>query len=169
MAFNIGLSRTFPGFGVSLTQTGVNVIAGIPIATATAYYIPSTTPYTSAYVVPLAVGVTSGRMRVKIYNGAGTSPTVTKLQVQASDGTNKVVIFDQNYGTAVTLSTTSWLDEMFDFIVDTAASGSGGGATGQLIAPTSSAAGGITQFIVTPTLGGTSVAATMDVEFFGLI
>jgi hypothetical protein len=106
---------------------------------------------------------------VKIYNGAGTSPTLTKLQVSAQDGTNSVVIADWNFGTAVTLSTTSWFDAMFDFVVDTAASGSGGGATGQLIAPTSSAAGGLTYIKLVPTLGGTSPAATMDAELIGLI
>lgn len=118
-------------------------------------------------VPPLVVG----RIRIKIYNGSGTSPTLTKLQVMAYDGTNSVVIADLNFGTAVTLGSTSWFDWMRDWIADTASGLTSGGAVGQLISGLSatSGQGGVTSFKIIPTLGGTGPGATMDAEVFGTV
>jgi hypothetical protein len=110
-------------------------------------------------------------VRVKVYNGSGTSPTLTKLQIMGYDGTNSVVIADWNFGTAVTLSSTSWADLIADFICDTAPSTTSGGAVGYLIGSASAVTGngGMQCIKVIPTLGGTGPACTMDVEIFGLI
>jgi hypothetical protein len=168
MAINIGLSRTFPGFGVSTLQS-IQVATGIAVTSGTTYYVPGTTLNTVAGL--LVPTVTIGRLRIKIYNGTGTSPTVTKIQVMSFDGTNSVVVADWNFSTAVTLSSTSWLDVMMDFITDTASGTTSGGAVGQLIggASATSGNGGIQCLKIIPTLGGTGPGATMDAEVFGLI
>ena len=169
MAINISLQRVFPGIGVSTLQS-IQQATGIAITSATTYYVPGTTLNSVAgLLVPTC---TVGAIRVKIYNGAGTSPTVSKIQIMAYDGTNSVVVADWNFSTAVTLSTTSWCDvTMAPLIADTATGSTSGGAVGQLISGSSATSGngGIQCFKVIPTLGGTSPAATMDVEVFGLI
>lgn len=172
MAINISVSRTFPGFGVS-TLTSIQVATGIAVTSGTAYYIPGTSSNSVAGL--LVPTITAGRVRIKIYNGAGTTPTVLSVLTQAYDGTNLVTL-DQFYvptssPTPPTLSTTAWFDRMFDFVCDTAPSTTSGGAVGYLIggASATSGNGGAQCIKVTPTLGGTSPAATMDVELFGLI
>lgn len=163
MAFNQGLARTFPGFGVPAAVSAANnTITGASIATATAYYIPSVSPFTTALAFPFGISV--GRVRVKIYNGAGTSPVITKLQIAASDGTNTVIIADVNLGITIAVSSTKWFDQMFNFCLDVASTTAGaGGATGQLLP------GGATSFSITPTMTGTSPTFTMDAEVLGLI
>lgn len=168
MAITVSVARTLPGFGVS-TLTSIQVATGIAVTSGSTYYVPGTSSNSVAgLIIPT---VTAGRVRVKIYNGAGTSPTLTKIQIMGYDGTNSVVIADFNFGTAVTLSTTSWADVMADFICDTAPSTTSGGAVGYLIGGASAVTGngGIQCIKVIPTLGGTSPAATMDIELFGLI
>lgn len=168
MAINVSLQRTFPGFGVS-TLTSIQTAPGIAVTSGTTYFVPGTSSNTVAgLIVPT---VTAGRVRVKVYNGTGTSPTLTKLQIMGYDGTNSVVIADWNFSTAVTLSSTSWADVISDFICDTAPSTISGGAVGYLIggASATSGNGGIQCIKVIPTLGGTGPGCTMDVELFGLI
>lgn len=168
MAINVGLSRTFPGFGVS-TLTSIQVAAGIAVTSGSTYYIPGTSSNSVAGL--LVPTVTVGRVRVKVYNGTGTSPTLTKLQIMGYDGTNSVVIADWNFGTAVTLSSTSWADLIADWICDTAPSTTSGGAVGYVIGGSSATSGngGIQCIKVIPTLGGTGPGCTMDAEVFGLI
>ena len=162
MAINVGLSRFFPGSGVGTFTAKNNYIAGLSIASTTPYYLPATSSaYTTAS--PLPFGVTAGRCRIKIYNGAGTSPVLTKLQVFAQDGTNTVLIFDEDLGTTLAMSSTSWYERIFDFILDTASGSTSGGAVGQLIN------GGATNFKIVATMTGTSPTFTMDVEIIGLI
>ncbi len=169
MAINVGIGRTFPGLGVSSLQTN-QVNAGIPITSGTSYYMPATTAAATTATVAIPT-FTIARLRVKIYNGAGTSPTLTKLQIAGQDGTNTVILQDLNFGTAVTLSTTSWFDCWFDLICDTAPSTTSGGAVGYLIggASATSGNGGMQNLRIVPSLGGTSPAATMDLELLGLI
>ena len=134
MAINVSIQRTFPGFGVS-TLSSIQQATGIAITSGTAYYVPGTTSNSVAGL--LVPTITVGRVRVKIYNGAGTTPTVLSVLVQAYDGTNLVTL-DQFYvptstPTPPTLSTTAWFDRMFDFVCDTAPSTTSGGAVGYLI------------------------------------
>ena len=168
MALNIGVERTFPGAGIS-TRNAIQTVTGLAITSGTTYYLPGTSLNT---VVGLLIPtVTICKVRVKIYNGAGTSPTLTKLQIMGYDGTNSVVIADWNFGTAVTLSTTSWFDGFAFCMADTATGATSGGAVGQLISGSSATSGngGMIAVKIIPTLGGTSPAATMDAEIFGLI
>ena len=172
MAINVSIQRTFPGFGVS-TLSSIQQATGIAVTSGTAYYVPGTTSNSVAGL--LVPTITVGRVRVKIYNGAGTTPTVLSVLVQAYDGTNLVQV-DQFYvptsnPTPPTVSTTAWFDWYTDFCVDTATGSTSGGAVGQLISASSATSGngGIQCLKITPTLGGTSPAATMDVEVFGLI
>ena len=168
MAITISVQRTFPGFGVSML-TSIQVATGIAVTSGNTYYVPGTTLNSVAgLIIPT---ITTGRVRVKVYNGTGTSPTLTKLQIMGFDGTNSVVMADWNFSTAVTLSSTSWADLISDFICDTAPSTTSGGAVGYLIggASATSGNGGIQCIKVIPTLGGTGPGCTMDVELFGLI
>jgi hypothetical protein len=114
-----------------------------------------------------AIPTTVGRIRIKIYNGGGTSPTVADVLILASDGTNSVVVGQGlvHPNAAVAITTTQWYEEEFEYILDTAASGAGGGASGQL----SSVVGGANSFSVKTTLGGTSPTASMDMEICPLI
>lgn len=170
MAFNVDLQRTFPGFGVGTLLT-VQVATGIPITSGTTYYLPGTPLGANTVAGLFQPTITIGRVRVKIYNGTGTSPTLTKLQILGFDGTNTVLLEDLNFGTAVVLSSTSWFDWMAPWIADTAPATTSGGAVGYLIGPGSATTGngGIQTIKIIPTLGGTGPGATMDAEIFGVI
>lgn len=169
MAINIGVGRIFPGFGVSSFQVQ-QTIAGIPVISGTKYFVPSVSPFTAAGT--LQPTITTGKLRVKIYNPSASANTLTKVQFVATDGTNTVVFQDLSFGTAVTLSSTSWFDYVTDFIVDTAPSTTSGGAVGYLIGSASATTGngGVTAIGVIPTLSSTNVTGiAMDLEVLGLI
>jgi len=124
--------------------------------------VQATSPIPATGVI---LGTTAGKIRVKIYNGGGTSPTLVDLLVTASDGTNTVLIGQSLFhpSAAWALTTTAWFEVVIDYLLDTAASGSGGGAAGQLLP------GGATSFSVKTTLGGTSPTASMDLEIVPLV
>ena len=151
MAIINSVATAGPGYGSGFitSRTGIAVSSGSA----------SAVPATGSLTIPIY----RGKVRVKIYNGAGTSPTLTKLQISITDGTNTVIVEDRNFGTAVTLSSTNFYDGVFNFLIDY--STAGGGATGTLLAPTVSTTAIVVN--VTPTLGGTSPAATMDIEVYG--
>jgi hypothetical protein len=109
-------------------------------------------PATGTFILPFYVGW----IRIKIYNGAGTSPTVTDIKITASDGTNTVTMASWHPGVAASLSSTAFLDVVLPFLIDTTVAG--GGSTGTLSTT------GATSISVITTLGGTSPAATMDIE-----
>lgn len=158
MALNIRLDRLFPGMGVSVRNDALYYQAGIALSTTGQVSNPIPASGT-------ILATTAGRIRVKIYNGGGTSPTLIDLVVQASDGTNTVTIGQGliHPTVAVPITTTSWLEFEFEYILDAAASGSGGGVAGQMLP------GGATSFAVKTTLGGTSPTASMDLELVPLI
>jgi hypothetical protein len=169
MAINISAQRVFPGKGLTSLQS-IQQATGITVTSGSTYYVPGTSSNSVAGL--LVPTLTMAVVRVKVYNGSGTTPTLTKLQIQAYDGTNTVVVADYNFGTAVTLSSTSWCDVITDpILVDTAPSTTSGGAVGYLIgsASATSGNGGIQCFKVIPTLGGTGPSCTMDIEVFGAI
>jgi hypothetical protein len=153
-AINVNLSRAFPGFGVGVSSSQYTSLAQALVGTTT-LVLPTTGVFT--------LGTTCGRVRIKIYAPGGTSPTVSSIVFTATDGTNTVAFGAYNPPTAVSLLTTSWLDMINDYILDTAASGSGGGATGQLLP------GGATKFSFIVTMGGTSPTASADLEIVPLI
>jgi len=164
MSLNVRLARTFPGFGVGVSNDSVYYQAGVALSGTTA----QTTAHPASSVL-LAPPTTCGKFRIKIYNFGGTTPTVLAVNVFATDGTNSVLIYDDfvptNTGMTLAGATTKWYDKMFDYVIDTAASGAGGGATGQL----SGTVGGATYFNVLTILGGTSPTASMDLEIVPLI
>jgi len=160
MAFNVSLERLFPGLGVSVRNDAVYVQSGISLSGTSVQSNPIPASGSLAYLS------TAGRIRVKIYNGAGTSPTVVAVVVTAYDGTNTVTIGSSSFNgnDAVTLSATSWYEQIFEYLVDTGTTVSGNqGSVGQLLV------GGATVFNVRTTLGGTSPTASMDVAIVPLI
>jgi hypothetical protein len=163
MSFNTRLDQLFPGTGVSLRSDSTNLLAGIALSTtgAVANTIPASGTLTPAF------GVVAGRIRVKVYAGAGTSPALAALAIKVSDGTNTVTVAEFNPAVAVTLSSTSWYDGVFIFLIDVGSTS--GGATGQMISNTTTPQIGATTVIVTTTLSGTTPTATMDVEVVPLV
>ncbi len=105
----------------------------------------TTLPSSSTWSAPHTV--CGGWLRVKIYAGIGTSPTLVDLLATLSDGTTTCQIAQVHPNTAVTLSSTSIFDEIFPFYT---------GVTG-------------TSITVKTTLGGTSPGATMDLEVAGIV
>ncbi len=157
MALLVRLDRTFPGKGVGVRNDSVYYQSAIALSGTGQQ--TKTIPATG-----VILGTTAGKIRIKIYNGGGTSPTLTDLLVQATDGTNTLPVFGYHPNTALVLSTTSWFDQYFGYLLDTIGAISGsGGAVGQLIA------GGATSFNVLTTLGGTSPTASMDLEIVPLV
>jgi hypothetical protein len=132
-----GISGLVSSYGVALSGTGAQT---------------TTIPATGSFILAFY----AGWVRVKVYNGAGTTPTLTDVKITASDGTNTVTLASWHPGVAATLSSTAFADVLLPFILDI--SPAGGGSTGTLIQL------GATSISVVTTLGGTSPAATMDIE-----
>ncbi len=161
MSFNNRLDRIFPGMGQPLRNDTLFLAQGLALSTTGQQ---SNTLPAAGLLVPTT---SAGRMRVKIYNGGGTTPALTDLLVTASDGTNTVVIGQSvlHPTVAITITATQWFEYEFEYLLDVAASGAGGGASGQL----SGVVGGATSFAVKTTLSGTSPTASMDVELAPLV
>lgn len=158
MAVNIRVDRVVTGITSGLRQDSIYQNLGIALSGTSVQ--TNTLPGTGTF----PIGYSYGQFRIKIYNGAGTSPTLASLKVLVGDGTNTILVYALNPATAHNLTSTSWFDETVQLLADVALTGSGGGATGQLIAPTSSVVGGINTITVQTILGGTSPTATMDLE-----
>ena len=161
MAFNRRLDSLFPGMGVTVRNDSVYYQSGISLSGNS----QQTSPIPSTGT--LAVTSTAGRIRIKIYNGGGTSPVLADLVVNAGDGTNTIIIGQSilHPTVACPLITARWFDYEFEYILDVATSGAGGVVSGQL----SGTVGGANIFNVLTTLGGTSPTASMDVEIAPLI
>jgi hypothetical protein len=156
VAFSVGLSRSFPGFGVSLKNDTIYQNLGVVLSGTTTVVLPSTGTFSLA--------TTCGRIRCKVYAGSGTSPTVSSILLTATDGTNTVTFGEFTPASAVALSATSWIDFMKDYILDTINAATGAGGTpGQLINP------GAVKFSFIITMGGTSPGAKADVEIVPLV
>lgn len=160
MSFNRRVDSIFPGMGQPLRNDALYLQTGIALATGgpTSVPIPGT-----GVLVPTT---TAGRIRLKIYNGGGTTPTITALTVTATDGTNTVQILQGTFAGSRLISATSWLEFEFEYILDVATTaGTGGGSIGQLLANI----GGANAFAVLYTMTGASGTASMDVEIAPLI
>lgn len=105
----------------------------------------------------------SGKVRVKVYNGAGTSPAVATISATATDGTNTVDIAEGyvHPASAFALSSTRWTEHIFEFLLDDGLASGNGGSSGKLIGT------GATSITVTITLSGTGETASADVELCG--
>lgn len=158
MAIVNSVATAGPGYGSGfLTQR-----AGIAVTSGTGYAIPVSGSVNGNPIY-------RGKCRIKIYNGTGTTPTLTLLTTSITDGTNTIILPAGSYGSGsspitptITLSSTNWFELVFEFLVDY--STLGGGSTGTLLGPGTAAAIVLT---VTPTLGGTGPGATMDLEVYG--
>jgi hypothetical protein len=161
VAFNKRLDSIFPGMGQPLRNDTLFVRTGVAITTGGN---PNATTIPSSGV--LAPTTSAGKMRIKIYNQT-VATSLVSLIVSASDGTNSVLIPQGciNLAAAFAIDATHWLEFLFEYILDVAGTGAGGGASGQL----SSVVGGATTFTVSPTLSGGGGTASMDVELAPLI
>lgn len=161
MPFNRRLDSTFPGFGQGFRQDSLLVQTGLALSGTVQQSFPIPASGT------LALTFTAGKLRIKIYNGGGTTPALTDIVVTAGDGTNNITIGELllHPTVAITLSATSWLEFEDEFLLDVATSGAGGGASGQL----SAVVGGANQMSIKTTLSGTAPTASMDLELVPLI
>lgn len=160
MALNVSVRRTFPGLGVSVKNDALYVGTGIALTQAGN---PTVVPIPATGTI---LGTTSGKIRLKIYGGGGTTPIITSLLVTASDGTNTVRIYTEvpvAAGIPLTAAT-AWYDRYFEYLLDTATTTAGaGGATGQLLP------GGATSFSISVNLGTTTGTASLDWEIAPLV
>jgi hypothetical protein len=157
MALTIRLDRTFPGMGSPMRNDAIFLQTGLAMSGTAQQSFPI--PASGV----LSFQTTTGKIRMKVYNGGGTTPALTDILVTASDGTNSVVIGNSllHPTVAVTLIAASnqFFEFFFEYLLD---SGAGGGASGTL-------AGGATSFSVKTTMSGTSPTASMDLEICPLI
>jgi hypothetical protein len=140
------------GINAGLRQDAVYTNIGIALSGASQ---SNTLPPSGSF--PIAYS--NGWVRVKIYNGGGTTPSVSGVKILLGDGTNQVVADYFNPTTAHSLSATSWYDRSIYFLCDVAATGAGGPTVGQLIA-----LNGVSVITIQTALGGTTPSATMDTE-----
>jgi hypothetical protein len=161
VAFNKRLDSLFPGMGQPLRNDLLFLRTAIIVTTAGS---PQTSLLPAAGV--LIPTTTAGKIRVKIYN-ATVAASVVNVRVTATDGTNTVLIgqSDSSPAAALLVDATHWFEFMFDYILDVAGSGAGGGATGQL----SSVIGGANSFSVITNVSGAGGSASMDVELAPLV
>lgn len=163
MAFNRRLDSIFPGMGVTVRQDTSYLQTGLAMTTAGSpqtWPLPATGTFSTTF--------TAGRVRIKIYNGAGTTPALTDIVFKVGDGTNLITIGESllHPNSAIAISATSWLEFEFEFVVDVATtSGTGGGSIGQLLA----SIGGANQASLITTMTGTGATASLDVELAPLI
>jgi hypothetical protein len=161
MAFNKRLDSIFPGMGQPLRNDALFLRTGVIITTAGS---PNATTLPAAGV--LIPTTTTGRIRVKIYKQT-VAVSVTSMIVTATDGTNTVLVAQGalNFAAGFAITATAWLEFEFEYILDVASSGAGGGATGQL----SGLIGGATAFTISPTLTGAGGSCSMDLELAPLV
>jgi hypothetical protein len=123
-----------------VTRTGVVILTAAPQTV--------TVPATGS----ISPAVTRGYGRCKIYNQS-VAISVTAIQLNASDGTNTVILATWSPQAALAITATAYCDVSFHYIIDTAPSATAGGATGTLIF------GGATTFnflVFTTGAGGTA-------------
>lgn len=133
MAFTNRLALITPSFGSPLQRDSLLLSEGNALDDSTTTTLASLSPT-----------VRAGWVRVRIYAGAGTSPTLTGLRVTFTDATTTEMVFDYQPETAqaYALSSVAIPDFIIPFLLDINASSCS----------------------VITTLGGTSPTASMDVE-----
>jgi hypothetical protein len=154
----VRVSRTFPGFGVGIKNDTLYLGSGVALTEAGN---PTLVPIPATGVI---LGTTAGKIHMKIYNGGGTTPTVTDILVTASDGTNTVRVFEYHPNVAAPINATNWFERYFEYLLDTAPTTAlAGGVNGALLP------GGATSFSIAVTLGGTTGTASLDWEIVPLV
>lgn len=145
MAFTNRLSTVVPGMGTPLSNDSLFYQSGVSLSGTTQQ--STTLPSSGSFAAPNTLS--KGYLRIKIYSGGGTSPTLTDLVVTATDGTTTVTMgqFLIHPSTAFALASNAVFDDMQPFLLDINA----------------------TSFTVKTTLGGTTPTASMDVEVSGTL
>jgi hypothetical protein len=108
----------------------------------------------------MSPAVCRGYWRVKLYNQTVAINLVT-MQIQASDGTNTVIIDEFGPPAAIAITATTYIDTMSDFIFDY--STAGGGASGTLL----NFGATFFQFIIVTTGAGGTMAGDFEVAAEG--
>lgn len=130
-----------PGFGSPLgndtvfTQTNV-ALSGTGQSTTT---LPKTSTWTASQTL------SAGYVRVKVYGGSGTSPTLTDVVITGSNGTITTELAALHPNSAIALSATSYVELLFPFITDLT----------------------LTSISILLTMGGTGPGSTLDCEVAG--
>lgn len=160
MSLTVRLDRVFPGMGTPLRNDAIFLQTGLAMSGTAQQSFPI--PATGV----LSLTTTMGRIRMKVYNGGGTTPALADILATASDGTNTVVIgqgiLHPNVAITLLAASNQFFEFYFEYLIDL---GAGGGATGTL----SNTIGGATSFSVKTTMTGTSPTASMDLELCPLI
>lgn len=133
MAFTTRLAIITPSMGSPLSNDTLLLKAGTSL---------SGTVLQTTSITSITPTIRAGYVRVKLYNGGGTSPTLAALQIDFTDGTTTETVAVMNPAVAVPLSTTAFFDVVVPFLLEI----------------------GATQINVKTTLGGTSPTASMDYE-----
>jgi len=142
MTFTRRLATIFPGFGQGQMNDTLFLNANQALTSGqNTVAVPASGSFSPT--------ISAGKVRIKVYAGAGTSPTLTDIVVTATDGTTTVTFPQGAYhpSVAVSMTTTSIIDFEFDFITDL----------------------NLTSFSFKITLAGTSPTATADIEVLGTI
>lgn len=112
MSFANRLYSIVPSFGVPLLNDTLFLNQNIALSTASQQ--TNTIPSSGSF----SPTISRGWVRVKVYAGTGTAPTLTDLVITATDGTTTVQIGQVHASVAIALSTTSGFDQLFPFETD---------------------------------------------------
>jgi hypothetical protein len=82
VAFVNRLARIVPGFGTPQSNDTNQLSAGVSL---------STTGQQTNSLTAISPTMTAGYLRIKIYTGGGTSPTLIDLLVQVTDATTRPI------------------------------------------------------------------------------
>src|SRR5712691_3578715 len=99
---------TSPGFGSPY------VVSRLAVALSTTGEGTTTIPATGALSPTLRTGI----VNIKIFSGTGTSPTVTRVHINATDGTTTEEVFEYNPSTAFALASAKVLHLRVEMLVD---------------------------------------------------
>jgi hypothetical protein len=108
MSFVNRLALISPGFGSPITNDSLLLSAGNSLSDGA----------NTITLGSLAPTVRSGWVRVKCYNGTGTSPAVSTVVITATDGTTTETIYVRNPAAATAISTTAFVDFIVPFLLE---------------------------------------------------
>ena len=140
----------------TFTGVGCEVFTNIGVVILTA--APQTVRVPAAGSMSPAVA--RGYWRMKLYNQT-VAISLTTVQIQASDGTNTVIVDEFGPPAAIAITATTYVDTMSDFLFDTSVAG--GGATGTLL----NFGATFFQFLVTTTGAGGTASGDFEVAAEG--
>lgn len=133
MAFTNRLLLIVPGFGTPIQNDTLFLKTAVSL---------TTTGEQTNSLTGLTPAIKSGWIRIKVYTGGGTSPTLTSVRISVTDGTTTEWIAEVSPATAYTLAANNQITLSFPFLSELA----------------------VTQVNVLTTLGGTTPTASLDIE-----